>query len=181
MSRVGKKPVIIPEGIKVTIFPDRIEFESPKGKLSAPLYSGIKARIDGSQLIFERLNDSRQTRAFHGLCRTLAQNAVLGLTQGFVKQLEISGVGYRAKVDKNILELSLGYAKPVQYKIPDGIEITVDKMTLITVKGIDKQKVGQVAQEIRSFRPPDPYTLKGIRYVGEKLIKKERRAGVGGA
>lgn len=181
MSRVGKKPVNIPEGVKVAIFPDHLEFESSKGKMSTPIYPGIKARLDGSKLIFEREDDSRQTKAFHGLCRTLAQNAIIGLTQGFVKQLEISGVGYRARVDKNILELSLGYARPVQYKIPEGIEITVDKQTLITVRGIDKQKVGQVAQEIRNFRPPDPYTLKGIRYVGEKLIRKERRAGVGGA
>jgi large subunit ribosomal protein L6 len=181
MSRVGKKPVIIPEGIKVSIFPDRIEFESSRGKASSPVYPGITARLDGSQLIFERNSETRQVRAFHGLCRTLAQNAILGLTQGFVKQLEISGVGYRARVDKNILELSLGYARPVQYKIPEGIEITVEKQTLITIKGSDKQKVGQVAQEIRSFRPPDPYTLKGIRYVGERLIRKERRAGVGGA
>jgi large subunit ribosomal protein L6 len=181
MSRVGKKPVIIPEGIKVSIFPDRVEFESSRGKASSPVYPGITARLDGSQLIFERNSETRQVRAFHGLCRTLAQNAILGLTQGFVKQLEISGVGYRARVDKNILELSLGYARPVQYKIPEGIEITVEKQTLITIKGSDKQKVGQVAQEIRSFRPPDPYTLKGIRYVGERLIRKERRAGVGGA
>lgn len=181
MSRVGKKPIIIPEGIKVTIFSDRIEFESIKGKASSPLYPGIKVWADGSQLIFERLNESRQAKAFHGLCRTLAQNAILGLTQGFFKRLEISGVGYRAKVDKNVLELSLGYARPIQYKIPEGIEITVEKQTLITVRGTDKQKVGQVAQEIRSFRPPDPYTLKGIRYVGERLIRKERRAGVGGA
>jgi len=178
---VGKKPVIIPEGIKVSIFPDRVEFESSRGKASSPVYPGITARLDGSQLIFERNSETRQVRAFHGLCRTLAQNAILGLTQGFVKQLEISGVGYRARVDKNILELSLGYARPVQYKIPEGIEITVEKQTLITIKGSDKQKVGQVAQEIRSFRPPDPYTLKGIRYVGERLIRKERRAGVGGA
>jgi len=181
MSRVGKKPVIIPEGIKVSIFPDRVEFESSRGKASSPVYPGITAHLDGSQLIFERNSETRQVRAFHGLCRTLAQNAILGLTQGFVKQLEISGVGYRARVDKNILELSLGYARPVQYKIPEGIEITVEKQTLITIKGSDKQKVGQVAQEIRSFRPPDPYTLKGIRYVGERLIRKERRAGVGGA
>lgn len=181
MSRVGKKPLIIPEGMRVAIFSDRVEFESTKGKASSPLYPGINVRVDGSQLIFERLNDSRQARSFHGLCRTLAQNAILGLTQGFVKQLEISGVGYRARVDKNVLELSLGYARPIQFKIPEGIEITVEKQTLITVKGMDKQKVGQVAQEIRSFRPPDPYTLKGIRYVGERLIRKERRAGVGGA
>lgn len=181
MSRVGKKPVIIPEGVNVAIHPDRIEFAAAKGRVSSPLYPGIVARLEGKQLMLERQNDSRQSRAFHGICRTLAQNAVVGLVHGYIKQLEISGVGYRARVDKNILELSLGYARPIQYKIPEGIEITVEKQTLITVKGMDKQKVGQVADEIKRFRLPDPYTLKGIRYVGERLIKKERRAGVSGA
>ncbi len=181
MSRVGKKPVPVPEGVKVTIFSDRVEFEAAKGKVSSPLYPGIKARLEGSELILERTDESRQTRSFHGLCRTLAQNAILGLVQGYTKQLEISGVGYRAKVDKNILELSLGYARPIQYRIPEGVEIVVEKQTLITVRGWDKQKVGQVAEEVKRFRLPDPYTLKGIRYVGERLIKKERRAGVSGA
>jgi len=181
MSRVGKKPVPVPEGVKVTIFSDRVEFEAAKGKVSSPLYPGIKARLAGSELILERTDESRQTRSFHGLCRTLAQNAIMGLVQGYTKQLEISGVGYRAKVDKNILELSLGYARPIQYRIPEGVEIAVEKQTLITVRGWDKQKVGQVAEEIKRFRLPDPYTLKGIRYVGERLIKKERRAGVSGA
>ncbi len=181
MSRVGRKPISIPEGVKVTILPDKIEFETSRGKASSPLYPGITARRDGAQLVFERTNESRQTRGFHGLCRTLAQNAIIGLTQGYTKQLEISGVGYRARVEKNILELSLGYARPIQYRIPEGIEITVEKQNLITVKGYDKQKVGQVADTIKRFRLPDPYTLKGIRYVGERLIKKERRAGVSGA
>jgi large subunit ribosomal protein L6 len=120
-------------------------------------------------------------RTIHGLARSLAQNAVIGLTSGFSKQLEIVGVGYRAKLDKDTLELSLGYSKPILYKIPPGIQVVVEKPTLVTVKGIDKQKVGQVAEEIKRYRRPDPYKLNGIRYVGERLIKKERKAGVTGA
>jgi large subunit ribosomal protein L6 len=116
----------------------------------------------------------------HGLCRTLAHNAVVGVSSGFSKDLEIVGVGYRAKLEKNKLELNLGYSKPVVYEIPEDIEIVLQKPTLITVKGIDKQRVGQEAHKIRSFRKPDPYKLKGIRYVGERLIKKERKAGVAG-
>lgn len=181
MSRVGRKAIEVPETIKVTIHADKLEFESPRGRLESPLFHGITARLDDRRLFFERVDDSLEQRAFHGLARSLAQNAILGLTTGFTKQLEIVGVGYRAKVDKDTLELSLGYSKPVVYKIPPGIQVSVEKATLITVHGIDKQKVGQVAEEIKSFRRPDPYKLKGIRYVGERLIKKERKAGVSGA
>ncbi len=181
MSRVGRKAIDLPEGVKVTIFADRIEFESTQGKLDSPLFSGIEARVENGQLIFSRRDDSKTMRERHGLARSLAQNAVAGITSGFSKQLEIVGVGYRAKLEKDYLELSLGYSKPVQYKIPPGIQIIVEKPTLITVKGSDKQRVGQVAEEIKRFRKPDPYKLKGIRYVGERLIKKERKAGVAGA
>ncbi len=181
MSRVGKKPIEVPDSIKVTIGADKVEFESPQGKLESPLFPGITARMEDRKLIFTRADDSQEVRTFHGLARSLAQNAITGLTSGFTKELEIVGVGYRAKVDKDTLELSLGYSKPVVYKIPPGIQVHVEKATLITVRGIDKQKVGQVAEEIKSFRRPDPYKLKGIRYVGERLIKKERKAGVSGA
>ncbi len=181
MSRVGRKAIGVPDNVKVTIHADKLEFESPRGRLESPLFHGIKARLDDRRLYFERADDSPEQRAYHGLARSLAQNAIIGLTTGFTKQLEIVGVGYRAKVDKDTLELSLGYSKPVLYKIPAGIEVSVEKATLITVHGIDKQKVGQVAEEIKSFRRPDPYKLKGIRYVGERLIKKERKAGVSGA
>jgi len=180
MSRVGKQPVPIPEGTKVNILSDRIEVEGPKGKLTSPLYSGIRIEMEDNQMIFSRETDSPQHRSLHGLCRTLAENAVLGVSAGFAKGLEIVGVGYRAKLDKNRLELSLGYSKPVIYEIPEDIEIVLEKPTLISVKGIDKQRVGQEAHKIRSFRKPDPYKLKGIRYVGEHLIKKERKAGVVG-
>ena len=178
MSRVGRKPIALPDGVKVTLHSDRVEFESSKGKLESPLFPGIQANLVDKTLVFSRADDSKEMRTNHGLVRSLANNALLGVTVGFSKQLEIVGVGYRAKVDKDTLELSLGYSKPVLYKIPAGIQVAVEKATLITVRGIDKQKVGQVAEEIKRFRRPDPYKLKGIRYVGERLIKKERKAGV---
>lgn len=181
MSRVGKQPIPIPEGTQVNILSDRIEFEGPKGKLASPLYPGIKAELEGKRLFLLRSDDSRQLRASHGLCRSLAFNAANGVSTGFSKQLEIVGVGYRAKLERDRLELSLGYSKPVIYKIPDDIEIELEKATLITVKGMDKQRVGQEAHHIRSFRKPDPYKLKGIRYSDERLQKKERKAGVAGA
>jgi large subunit ribosomal protein L6 len=181
MSRVGKLPITVPPEVKVTIGPDRIEIQGPKGRLDSPLRPGITAVLEDKTLKLARRDDSKEQKALHGLCRTLAANAILGVTAGYQKQLEIFGVGYRAKVDKEKLELNLGYSKPVVYPIPKGIEIVLDKPTLITVKGIDKQRVGQVAQEIKNFRRPDVYKLKGIRHAGEKLIKKERKAGVAGA
>lgn len=181
MSRVGKKPIEIPAGVRVTVHPDRIEVEGKLGKLTSPLYAGIKAEVQGNHLVLTRENEEQQTRQFHGLCRALASNAVIGVSKGFSKQLEITGVGYRAKVEKNKLELSVGYSRPVIYEIPPGIEIVAEKPTLLTVRGIDKQKVGQVADTIKRFRRPDPYKQKGIRLVGEVLIKKERKAGVAGA
>jgi large subunit ribosomal protein L6 len=181
MSRVGKRPIVLPEGVKANILPDKIEFEGKKGKLVSPLSRGIQARAEGRSLILTRADDSKEQKTVHGLCRSLAFNAVVGVSSGFSKQLEIVGVGYRAKLDKDKLELSLGYSKPVVFPIPKDIEIVLEKPTLITVKGIDKQRVGKVADEIKRFRKPDPYKLKGIRYLGERLIKKERKAGVTGA
>lgn len=178
MSRIGKQPITIPEGVKVSIFADKIEFVGPKGTLTTPLFPEIKVAHEDNLLVFTRTSDAGPHRAFHGLCRALAYNAVLGVSAGFMKKMQIVGVGYRAKLDKDYLELNLGYSKPVIYKIPEDIEIEMEKPTLFTVKGIDKQRVGQEAQIIRSFRKPDPYKLKGIRYLGEKLVKKERKAGV---
>jgi len=181
MSRVGNRPLELPEQVKVNILAEKLEFEGPKGKLSVDLCPGIKAKIEDHTLILTRSDDSKEQRSFHGLCRSLANNAVIGITRGFSKELEIVGVGYRAKIEKDKLELSLGYARPIVYEVPKDIQVLVEKPTLITVKGIDKQRVGQVADEIRRFRRPDPYKLKGIRYVGERLIKKERKAGVASA
>jgi large subunit ribosomal protein L6 len=181
MSRVGKQAIVVPQGVKVHIGPDKLEVEGPKGKLTSPLFPGITAKIENGRVSLIRADETKQTRSLHGLSRTLALNAIVGVSQGFAKQLEIVGVGYRAKLDKGNLELSLGYSKPVIFPIPKDIEITVDKTTLITVKGIDKQRVGQVAEEIKNVRRPDPYKLKGVRHLGERLIKKERKAGVSGA
>ncbi len=181
MSRVGKQPIVLAEGVKVNISPEKLEFEGPKGKLTSPLLPGIKAEMKDNQLTLNRSDDSKEHRSSHGLCRSLAFNAAVGVSTGFSKQLEIVGVGYRAKMDKGKLELSLGYSKPIMYEIPKDIEVVLEKPTLITVTGIDKQRVGQISEEIRSFRKPDPYKLKGIRYVGERLIRKERKAVVAGA
>jgi large subunit ribosomal protein L6 len=180
MSRVGRQLVSIPEGTKVNILGDHIEVEGPKGKLKSPLFPGINAEVKDKEIIFTRSSETPQQRSLHGLCRTLANNAVIGVSAGYSKELEIVGVGYRAKLEKNKLEINLGYSKPVVYEIPEDIEIVVEKPTLIKVKGIDKQRVGQEAHKIRSFRKPDPYKLKGIRYAGERLLKKERKAGVAG-
>jgi large subunit ribosomal protein L6 len=180
MSRIGKHPITVPEGVQVKILSDKIEFEGKKGKLSSPLYPGIDARFEDGVLTLTRTEDTASARASHGLCRSLANNAVLGITVGFSKQMEIFGVGYRAKIEKGRLELSLGYSKPVVFEIPEGIEIVAEKPTILTVRGIDKQKVGQVADKIKRFRVPDPYKQKGVRYAGERLIKKERKAGVAG-
>jgi len=181
MSRIGKKPITIPAGVTVTPHPDRIDFEGKKGKLSSPLQPGIYAVLEGTSLVLTRAEETQAARANHGLCRALAQNSVVGVTEGFSKKLEIFGVGYKAKVDKNRLEINLGYSRPIVYVIPEGVEIVAEKPTLLTVRGIDRQKVGQVADNIKRLRIPDPYKQKGVRYLGEKLIKKERKAGVTGA
>ena len=181
MSRVGKKPITMPAGVTVTLHPDRIDFEGKLGKLSSPLQPGISAALEGTTLVLARSDENQQTRANHGLCRALARNAAAGVSEGFSKKLEIFGVGYKAKVDKSKLEISLGYSRPIVYIIPEGVEVVAEKPTLLTVRGIDRQKVGQVADNIKSLRLPDPYKQKGVRYLGERLIKKERKAGVTGA
>ncbi len=182
MSRVGKKPIKLPAGVKVTC-PSRTGSSSRgrRGSSRRPSTRASTAVVEGEELVLKRADDSPSQRRLHGLCRSLAQNAVIGVSEGFSKQLEIVGVGYKAKVEKDKLEMSLGYSKPIVYDIPEGIEIVAEKPTLLTVRGIDKQRVGQVADEIKSFRMPDPYKQKGVRYAGEKLIKKERKAGVTGA
>jgi large subunit ribosomal protein L6 len=181
MSRIGKKPITIPAGVTVTLHAGRIDFDGKKGKLSSPLQPGITAALEGTSLVISRADESKTSRMYHGLCRALARNALVGVTEGFSKQLEIVGVGYKAKVDKGKLEISLGYSKPVLYAIPEGVEIVAEKPTLLTVRGIDRQKVGQAADDIKSLRLPDPYKQKGVRYAGERLIKKERKASVTGA
>ncbi len=142
---------------------------------------GISFTLSGAELRCQRTNDEREQRAFHGMARALAQNAITGVTKGFSKDLDIVGVGYRANVDGDKVVLALGFSHPVEYRIPEGIKVAIDKQTRVTISGIDRQKVGQVAAEIRRLRRPDPYKQKGIRYLGEVLKKKAGKAGATGA
>jgi large subunit ribosomal protein L6 len=181
MSRVGRKVIVIPKDVKVQVRDSRVEVQGPKGKLTTPVPPGITFAVEGAELRCQRGNDERQQRAFHGLARALAQNAIKGVTEGFSKELDIVGVGYKAAVEGNKVVFALGFSHPVVYPIPEGIKIAVDKQTRVVVSGIDRQQVGQVAAEIRSLRKPDPYKQKGIRYVGEILKKKAGKAGATGA
>lgn len=177
MSRVGKKPIAIPSGVKVNIQGNNVLVEGPKGKLSTAVPAGIKIEQKDGHIVAVRENDSQA--ALHGLTRALVANNVEGMTKGWSKDVEIVGIGYRAEMKgKHTVVFTLGYSHPIEYPLPSGIEVTVDaKQTRLTVNGIDRQKVGQVAAEMRSLRTPDPYKQKGVRYVGEKLKKKVGKTG----
>jgi large subunit ribosomal protein L6 len=181
MSRVGRKIIPVPKDVKVGIAKSALSVQGPKGKLETPVPPGISFVLEGTELTCKRTNDERQQRAFHGLARALAQNAIKGVTEGFTKDLDIVGVGYKAAVEGSKVVFALGYSHPVEFKIPEGIKIAIEKQTHVTVSGIDRQKVGQVAAEIRRLRKPDPYKQKGIRYTGEVLKKKAGKAGATGA
>ena len=178
MSRVGAKPIPIPSGVKVHIEDRDVRVEGPKGKLSTTLPAGIRAEQQDGTLIAVREKDSSELNALWGLARSLLANAVHGASQGFMKELDIVGIGYRAQVEGRNVNFSLGYSHPIEFPIPDGIEVKVDKNTHITVMGADKQLVGQTAANIRQLRKPDPYKQKGIRYTGEHLKKKAGKTGV---
>jgi large subunit ribosomal protein L6 len=180
MSRVGLKPIPVPKDVKVQVGETSVTIQGPKGSLKTPVPPGIRFALQGTDLVCARSNDERQQRALHGLARALAQNAVNGVTRGFSKDLDIVGVGYRAQVEGGKLVCALGFSHPVVYPIPKGITISVEKQTRVTVSGIDREQVGQVAAEIRGLRRPDPYKQKGIRYVGEVLKKKAGKAGATG-
>jgi large subunit ribosomal protein L6 len=180
MSRVGKKPIVLPSGVKVSISDTQLEVQGPKGKLNTPVPRGISFSLEKGELLCQRESDARQHRAFHGLARALANNAVKGVTEGFSRDLDIVGVGYRAQVEGSKIVFALGFSHPVEFAIPEGIKVAIEKQTHVTVSGIDRQKVGQVAAEIRRLRKPDPYKQKGIRYVGEVLKKKAGKAGATG-
>jgi large subunit ribosomal protein L6 len=180
MSRVGRKVIVVPAGVKVQVGDKALEVQGPKGKLSTPVPPGIRFALEGQQLSCQRSNDEQRLRAFHGMARALAQNAIKGVTEGFSKDLDIVGVGYRAALEGNKVVFALGFSHPIEFKVPDGIKIAIEKQTHLTVSGIDRQKVGQVAAEIRDLRRPDPYKQKGIRYVGEVLKKKAGKAGATG-
>jgi len=177
MSRIGKKPIPIPDKVKIDIKPDKDVVTGPKGSVTNLIPPGIKWEQKDKQLIAVRPGDSGPEKAFHGLARALVANAVRGVTDGFTRELEIVGVGYRAEQKKNSVVFTLGYSHPIEYPIPPGISITVDKQTRLVVSGVDRQQVGQIAANIRSLRKPDPYKNKGIRYAGEVLKKKAGKAG----
>jgi len=175
MSRVGKVPVSIPSGIEVSI--DGTKLVAKKGKLEKCLetHGRVNMEIKDNQVFFHRVDDSKQSSAFWGTYRALFNNILTGLDKGFSKKLEINGVGYRANVNGKTLELQLGFSHPINYPIPEGIEVKVEKNT-ITISGTDKQQVGQIAAEIRGFRPPEPYKGKGVKYADEVIIRKAGKA-----
>jgi large subunit ribosomal protein L6 len=178
MSRIGKKPIQVPGGVDVHVGHGVVKVKGPKGSLLVGLMPEIEASLEGETLTLNRASDSRQTRSFHGLSRALVANAVTGVSEGWKKELEIVGIGYRAESKGDTVVFHLGYSHPVNYPVPEGITIDVDaKSGRVTVAGIDRQKVGQVAAEIRALRPPDPYKGKGIRYAGEKLRMKAGKQG----
>jgi len=172
MSRIGKKPVEIPKGVRVSQDRDSVKVEGPKGTLTQKLPPGIEIHAEANALSIRTAGDGRQDGAYQGLIRTLLANMVRGVSNGFEKSLEISGVGYRAEVSGQVLKLSVGYSSPVEYSIPKGITVKVDKLINISISGIDKELVGRAAAEIRSLRKPEPYKGKGIKYVGEHVRRK---------
>jgi large subunit ribosomal protein L6 len=176
MSRIGKQPVRIPKGVNVAVANGAIQVKGPKGTLSQPLVADIDVGVANDEVTVSRKSESTTVRASHGLIRALVQNMVKGVTDGFEKKLQIEGTGFRAEVKGKNLMLTLGFSHPVEFAIPAGVNIAVDKQTTIAVTGIDKQQVGQVSAIIRSFRPPDAYKGKGIRYMGETLRIKEGKS-----
>jgi large subunit ribosomal protein L6 len=178
MSRIGKAPVNLPSGVEVSVAERTITVKGPKGTLSRELPGEIEVSVDGGVLTCTRPNDERRNRAQHGLTRSLVNNMVLGVTEGFKKNLEIIGVGYRAEAQgPGALRLNLGFSHPVNVTAPDGITFEVPVPTQIVVNGIDKEVVGQVAADIRSIRKPEPYKGKGVRYAGERILRKAGKAG----
>ncbi|MDA8270323.1 MAG: 50S ribosomal protein L6 [Actinomycetota bacterium] len=178
MSRIGKVPVQVPAGVNVEISGSTVKVQGPKGSLERTFPSEILIKKDGETIVVERPNDERRNRALHGLCRTLVSNMVVGVTDGFNKELEIVGVGYRAAAKSPTqLELALGFSHPVVVPAPDGVTFETPQPTRISIKGIDKELVGQVAANIRKIRKPEPYKGKGVRYRGEKVLRKAGKSG----
>ena len=177
MSRIGRMPIDVESGVNVSIDSGVVSVQGPKGSLSQKLPRGIRAELEGRTLTVQRENDSKTQRALHGLSRALLANAVHGVSRGFAKELEIHGVGYRAELAGDVVKLTLGYTHAVDYKIPEGIKVAVERNTRLSISGCDRQQVGQVAAEIRALRPPDVYKQKGVRYAGEHLRKKAGKTG----
>ncbi len=181
MSRIGKVPVRIPEGVKVDIDKATVSVTGPKGSLKIDVKPEIGVVLDGSDVVVTKKGSSRAARELYGLTRTLISNMVDGVSKGFEKKLEIVGVGYRAALEGSVVNLSLGFSHPILYQLPDGISAKIESQTQVTISGIDKQLVGQVAAEIRAFRKPEPYKGKGVKYADEIVKRKAGKAGKGAA
>ena len=177
MSRIGKKPVSIPKGVTVTLDGSKITVKGPKGELSRSLPGAMLVSMKDNEVVVERPSEENEHKALHGLTRTLVANMVEGVTTGFSKQLEIIGVGYKAEQRPYGLQLSLGFSHPIEYRAPAGIKLTAPQPTQVNIEGANKEMVGQVAAEIRSYRPPEPYKGKGIKYAGEQVRRKAGKAG----
>jgi large subunit ribosomal protein L6 len=173
MSRIGKQPIAVPPKVKVEVKGRQVLVEGPKGKLTFDLPKRTSLKVENGSIVVSREGDDSQAKALHGLSRALVSNMVTGVSEGFVKKLEIQGVGFKAAVQGNIVNLSLGFSHPVTYPIPAQIKVTVEENTKLTIEGPDRQVVGRVASEIRSFYPPEPYKGKGVRYAGEHVVRKE--------
>jgi large subunit ribosomal protein L6 len=177
MSRIGKKPIAIPKGVTVKVDGNVVDVKGPKGHMRQALPPGTSAVVEDGHVVTKKDSDARELSKFHGLARSLVNNAVQGVTEGWKKELDIVGVGYRAESKGKQVVLSLGYSHPIVFDIPQGIDIAIDKQTHITVVGVDRQLVGQVAANLRRLREPDPYQQKGVRYTGEQLKKKAGKTG----
>jgi large subunit ribosomal protein L6 len=182
MSRIGKKPVDLPSGVKAVVGASKVTIEGPKGKLDLPLPPKFKVDVKDNKVTVLRPSDAKQDKALHGMLRSMINNMIIGVTNGYQKELEITGVGFKAAVQGKVLNLQLSYSHPIDFKIPDGLVIETPNPTKIIVKGIDKTKVGKAAAEIRDFYRPEPYKGKGIKYVGEHVRRKAGKAvaGAGG-
>ncbi len=178
MSRVGKKPIPLPKGVKLQIGKESLQVEGPKGKLTVPIPPGI--RFDQKDATLDVLRDNDKYAALHGLTRALTSNAIVGVSTGFTRELDIVGIGYKCDLKGKVAIFVLGYSHPIEFILPEGIDLKIDKQTHLVLSGFDKQLVGQVAANMRSLRPPDPYKNKGVRYTGEKLRKKVGKTGAGG-
>ncbi len=177
MSRIGKLPVVIPSGVKISLDGNALTVTGPKGTLTQSLHQRMTIAVETEQIVVTSPAENKQDGALHGLTRALINNMVIGVTNGFQKDLEINGVGYRAEIKGKVLTLSLGYSHPINYELPEGISVEVEKQTKLSVKGIDKQLVGSAAAKIRSYRKPEPYKGKGIKYADERILRKAGKAG----
>ena len=177
MSRIGNKPIAIPGGVEVKVAGSTVSVQGPLGKVNWPLVQGVAVAVDNGRVIVTRSGDDRKMRALHGLVRAELNNMIHGVTKGYERSLEITGVGYKTQIQGRTMSFNVGYINPIVYQVPVGIDVKVDKQTVINIKGVDKRLVGQVAANLRAIKPPDVYKQKGVRYAGEVLRKKECKTG----